>query len=366
MGSQLDTEYADEAGHLFFGNALGGAWFNLLSTHPPLTERIRRIDPAFDGRFPRISFEPTTEREPAPAGRSAGRRFGIGGVLATAASGRSIIPAAALLSRINTPLPEHLVRAGGILVDLPETLTAAAREPFDANALIFAMLLNSDDTVRAAQVKSLQAQCDGRMVEASVKLFPAMAGLERDARLALAEMAMPALRRLTSAQYDVFTRGLRCLIEADLEIDLFEYALQKIARRHLQSHFTPARKPVVQYYVLQPLMRDSVVLISALAHIGQEDEAAARAAFRTGMARLGLDAESMAMLTVKECVLTQIDTALDHLAEASPQLRVRVLDACAQTVASDGILQTREAELLRAIADTLDCPIPPFIDLTPA
>ena len=44
----------------------------------------------------------------------------------------------------------------------------------------------------------------------------------------------------------------------------------------------------------------------------------------------------------------------------------RVLEACARTVASDGILRTREAELLRAMADTLDCPIPPFIELPPA
>ena len=35
--------------------------------------------------------------------------------------------------------------------------------------------------------------------------------------------------------------------------------------------------------------------------------------------------------------------------------------ACAHTVAADGQVLYREAELLRAIADTLDCPIPPFV-----
>jgi uncharacterized tellurite resistance protein B-like protein len=30
-------------------------------------------------------------------------------------------------------------------------------------------------------------------------------------------------------------------------------------------------------------------------------------------------------------------------------------------VAADGVIQELEAELLRAIADTLDCPIPPII-----
>jgi hypothetical protein len=30
-------------------------------------------------------------------------------------------------------------------------------------------------------------------------------------------------------------------------------------------------------------------------------------------------------------------------------------------VVADGLVQAREAELLRAIADSLDCPIPPFL-----
>jgi tellurite resistance protein len=84
------------------------------------------------------------------------------------------------------------------------------------------------------------------------------------------------------------------------------------------------------------------------------------------VARLGLDAESVILLGGEDCNLSRIDKALDNLAEASAQIRAVVLDACAHTVASDGVLQAREAELLRAIADTLDCPIPPFIELRAA
>ena len=42
-------------------------------------------------------------------------------------------------------------------------------------------------------------------------------------------------------------------------------------------------------------------------------------------------------------------------------MKKNVLDACAQTVEADGVIEEMEAELLRAIADTLDCPMPPFI-----
>lgn len=361
-GSRLSTEYADEAGHLFFGNARGGGWFGVMATHPPLEERIRRIDPGFDGKFPRI----TVTEEPAPAAQAGqpDRQFGILGAFGAAAATTQPIPAGNILSHVNTPVPDHLARAGGIVAALPADATRAAREPYDANALIYAMLLSSDDTVRAAQLKSLEEQRGDAFARMTTGLYPAVADLERDARLALAEMAMPALRRLTPEQYEYFSSGVQCLIEADQQIDLFEYALQKMARRHLESGFRPVRKPVIQFYVLKPLVPDCAVLLSALAHLGGGDEAGTREAFDAGMERLGLDPHSAAMLAGDECNLSQIDGALDHLGQAALSLKMLVLDACAHTVASDGVLQPREAELLRAIADTLDCSIPPFISGT--
>jgi tellurite resistance protein len=49
------------------------------------------------------------------------------------------------------------------------------------------------------------------------------------------------------------------------------------------------------------------------------------------------------------------------LGKAAPQIKKNVLHAGALTVAADGKIQSREAELLRAIASTLDCPLPPFL-----
>jgi tellurite resistance protein len=61
--------------------------------------------------------------------------------------------------------------------------------------------------------------------------------------------------------------------------------------------------------------------------------------------------------------LEQVEGALDHLGEAAPQLKKVVLNACAQSVAADGVIEEVEAELLRAIAETLDCPLPPFVQV---
>ena len=67
FGSRLLTPHAEEASHLYFGNGLGEAWFGLMATHPPLDERIRAIDPSFDGKYPDVPSEQAQVRRKVAA-----------------------------------------------------------------------------------------------------------------------------------------------------------------------------------------------------------------------------------------------------------------------------------------------------------
>ena len=86
-GSQIQDAHAEEASHLFFGEAVGGLnnFFGLLASHPPLVERIRRIDPSFTGDFSSVSLDDQrverpelerTSRPGRPAGEIAQYRWG--------------------------------------------------------------------------------------------------------------------------------------------------------------------------------------------------------------------------------------------------------------------------------------------------
>ena len=67
-----------------------------------------------------------------------------------------------------------------------------------------------------------------------------------------------------------------------------------------------------------------------------------------------------AMLTADAVRLGRIDEALQKLAAASPAIKHRVLNATIVAVVTDREVTVAEAELLRVIADSLDCPIPPL------
>jgi hypothetical protein len=102
------------------------------------------------------------------------------------------------------------------------------------------------------------------------------------------------------------------------------------------------------------------MLLSALAHAGNGDPEQARRAFTIGARRLNLGSLPVPFLDREACAVGALDGALDKLTQASNGVKRLLLRAGAECIATDGTVTRDEAELLRAVADTLDCPMPPF------
>jgi Zn-dependent protease with chaperone function len=367
-GSKLEAAHAEEASHIFFGNGLGESMFHLMDTHPPLAERIRALEPNFDGVFVPVSLAPERPvtpvspppcRAPIPFGspRQAGVTAAIAGFAAP-----PMIPAGSMASGTGSPTTAHLRYAEDLRNAIPPELQSAAREAMGASALIYALLLSQDEPARRKQLDELAGATGPALVQETLRLLPAVEKIAAKAKLPLADLALPGLRQLSPGQFQQFRAAVQALVESDGEIDLFEYVLQKIVLRHLTPHYAGARKPLVQFYALKPLAADCAVLLSALACAGQQEQDKRVFAFEQGARQLRYAANAgLEFLADEQCGLERVDAALDRLAQAAPQIKKNVLDACAQTVAADGIIEEAEAELLRATADTLDCPLPPFI-----
>jgi Zn-dependent protease with chaperone function len=368
-GSKLEAAHAEEASHMFFGNGMGESFFHLMDTHPPLEERIRAIDASFDGKFPETGMEPvaadisrrTLTREQLAPTHVGG--YGSGAEAGITRLAPPVIAAQTVMSSLGNPTTAHLSYAEVLRNAFPEPVVSAAREPLGASALVYALLLSSDPQLRSQQLQLLAQNAGEGARQETERLLPDVADVATHAKLPLVDLALPALRNFSPGQYQQFSRAMQLLIESDHEIDLFEYVLQKVVLRHLDPHFNGARKPLIQYYALKPLTPDCAVLLSALAYAGQEERKKIQQAFRQGAQPLSYAARvEVGLLPAEQCDLEQVDAALNRLALAAPQIKKNVLAACAQTVAADGLIQETEAELLRAIADALDCPLPPFVE----
>lgn len=356
-GSRVSAAHTEEISHMFFGNGLAAPLFGLLATHPPLEERIRAIDPAFDGKFPATKYAAAEELpyRAVPLTSSAWH-VGIPPIVPTVIAMQAVMP------NLGTPNTAHLRYAVEMRNAFPPALKNAARDALGASAMIYGLLISTDPTMRTKQLALLAQTTSETVRQETERLLPDIAPVATNTKLPLVDLALPGLRQLSPTQYQQFSKAIRVLIEADGEIDLFEYVLQKIVLRHLDTQFNGARKAVIQYYALKPLASDCSVLLSALAHVSSNDAAQCEAAFKQGAQNLSYSAQTpLVYVASDQCDLPQVDTALNHLNQAVPQIKKNVLNACVQVVAADGVIQEMEAELLRAVADALDCPMPPFL-----
>lgn len=327
FASRLASPRAAEASHLYFGNGLADPWFSLFATHPPLEDRIRAIAPNFNPEDVKLPEPPPLPSEPS-------------------------LPQDGLLRS------ESLGRAMALLAALPGFAGESVRDLHGSCAFVYALLLDERPEIRAEQLRDLKV--DEAMRKEMMRLFQRRGEISIEQRLPLVDLVIPTLRQLSPDQYTDFKDNVRHLVESDREIHLFEYALQKTILRHLELFFTRSRGPAVKYRSVVPLLRDVEALLTGLAVVGHDDPAARTAAFAVGVRELLINTQSHHMECGQICDLSAIDTALDHLAEASPAVKKTVLRACRETVAHDGVVELREYELLRAIADALDSPMPPL------
>ena len=352
LGGRVGSEKAAAIGHFFFAEGVTSNFMGLLATHPPLDRRIRAIDPQFDGKYFTPPDTVDVENEsfvsaglvppPLPPARNP---------LPTA----SALPMAAIAS-IGTLTSDQVANAQTLIDEIPAPLRQAARTAGEATALIFGLLLDDQPKIRNRQIALLPSDAATTLLA----LAEPLASLKPAHKLPLCQLALPALREMPAGTQADFFATIKILIEADGRVSTFEFALQKLLQRQLLLSHSPRLSPGAQLYSFQAVRGEILVVLSAVAHASADDLVAARAAFAEGAKMLKVLDGTLELLAPESCGPVQLDPALDRLALAAGPIKQRVLLACAHIVSADGELRVAEAELMRAFAAMLDCPMPPL------
>ncbi|MEL6398314.1 MAG: M48 family metallopeptidase [Cyanobacteria bacterium J06607_6] len=368
-GSRLQSPKAESASHMFFGAVFQPTFLQgWMATHPPLSERIRRMT----GQLVTPASVPTAPlafpNELANAGAMGLAAEGTASAGLTPAESAStgataaIPPVEQFMASVGTASPQHLAKAHAWLQSLPPELSEAIDSPTGAMTLVFSLLLDARPAVRSRQLALVQASPLAIEPAQVVQIADLLSGLDARRYLPLLDLSIPALRTITPQQCADFFKQIQALVKADGKLSLSEYVLQLIVQKRLRPHFQKRLEQPKAVTNLAPLWEDCQVVLTLLAKIGHTNTDDAFYAFKSALSSLPGASKRPLPQALPTFTLAHLGPSLKRLQPAVPKLKQAIVDAAAHAVLVDQSVTIREAELLRAIVITLDCPIPPFLD----
>ncbi|MCC5656573.1 M48 family metallopeptidase [Nostoc sp. XA010] len=355
MDSRLIAPGAEAASHMFFGNALNASfWENMFSSHPPLAERIRRVGGLNVSNLPAM---PSRNQVRSPSQESLTMGF---------AGGSGPTPEQ-VVNQVGSVTPEHLAHAQALLSQLPESLRLGVREQESAMAIAFALALDTENIdIQQRQIAWLREVQPAELVEKALELSSEISQLDPRIRLPLVDLAVPVLRQNSAKECQRLCKCVHGLVVATRSLSLWHFVLQLILWHRLQPSINPTSATTVEFTSIEEIWPDSLLVLSVIARIGYSQPDASTEdiayAFRSGVFRLPKAGEQEKPDMPLTCNFTELKKSIERLRLASPKLKQAIVDTCAHTVLLDNKVTQSEADLLRAIAMTLDCPIPPFLN----
>jgi len=353
-GSHLAVD-AEEISHMLFGD---GRKMRLFSTHPPLVERIRRIEPGFraeelDRLSKRLAQEELQAREQRASANEKARE---GQRRKSGSGGMDWMGPGGLIDQIGQPDWERVLMAAALAASIPDNIRQAAQSAEWSPEVLFYALLDNDRDVREQQLL-LIAQSMGADSEAQVRALLGNHGIPAgEQRLPLLELSFPALKRRPHEFVVRVLSTVRKLVRLDGRVDVFEYLLASLISQHLWESQNPHITHAAGNLTLSRCMPEISRLLSVLARHGHDGDGDAKVAFGAGMGSL-TEGMPMDMPLVDDWVAC-LDNDLPKLDRMRSRDKQRLVNALLLTVLHDGQATPVELELLRAICSLVHVPLP--------
>ena len=330
-GAQREASAAElEAQHMFFSGS-AGFLESLFSSHPPIDERIRRVDPAFDGHIPDVTpVAVSAEDEP------------VSGLSGRAVATPPPLPATARA----VPTDLQIQDSVGFRGVIPGALREASEDPVSAMAVVLGLILRHDPAQRAAQLAQAESLAGGEVVREVRRLDALLRAVPAGSRVALLDLSMPALRQLSYAQEAAFKQALE-KAGYEAEDGLIVLLIQASIRRYLsrwEMNVTPRSGDLAAACGL---------VLSAVVQTSGEDPAAQARAYALGAGVLGLAGLSPTMVPPASVDLAKVDEALAVIAGQGVPARRQFVRAIGAAMLHDGRAEPAEVEIVRAVADSL-------------
>lgn len=343
-GSLVDNARVDEVTHLLFaeGKHFVANWW---ATHPPLEQRIKRIEPRWDGKF-------ITQVAPSQVDESTG-----GIPVEPPPQGESMVKAAAVLAsiaHIGTIDTEHLGYTQQLMQTMPLPLIDNSRTPEGAAQILLALVLSQTSLSTTLHPTAQQAIKNKRAEHSTI--LPVLDTLPERLRLPLIDICVGSIKQGSADAADTFLQQLDEYIALDKKTSLFEWCLKRIINHQVATFFHRSNST----HTLSRISNCTDDLSIVLSMFAQLDSGQGQQSLIREVADK-YQLSGVNYLPPDKITANSFQNAVDRLQSLRPLDKPIAIKACAQVISHDAIVAVKEVELLRALSASWDCPMPPLL-----
>ncbi len=359
----------EEVSHMLFGR--GSKLFGIFATHPPLTERIKALDPSFDeSQYPNVDALAMRRRmeQGDEEGLASDLVSGLAAGATETASAASATDAIAdaVAESAGQPGAEHVQYAMDLRSTIPAELCDAAHSIESSYLLAVALVLDRSGDDLERQLQLVGEQLGAERAEIAGRYFERLASIDARYRLPLLSIAFPALKRRPAPQLDFLADLAVRLIEVDGRMDLYEFCFYRILSTNLSLAGQPSARLAPRRARRRDVRTSAATVLSLMSAHGHPDAAEQEAAYRAGAELLGEWAMREDIRPAGDISVAELDRSLDTLLALNGKSRRKLVSAISTVAGHDGHLSVPERELIRATCATLGCPLPPMLFADPA
>ncbi len=353
--SYLQAADPEEVSHMLFGS--GSRLLGLFATHPPLTERIKALDPNFDEQdYPQVDAMAGQSQLAGPAADALTAGIGAG----MTAKPAVVLPES-IAASVGRPEVEHVEYARQIRESIPENLNDAAHSTGRAYLLTLALILDRSGKYVERQLGLIEERMGEERTRLVRSYYRELRESAEEFRLPLLEISFPALKLRPAAQLGFLIDLASRLIEIDGKVDLYEYCFYRILTINLGQAVDPSPRRAAGRTPKRELRQAAVNMLAIVADHGHDDATQSQEAFEAGARILGEWASRVKIEPRRDYTVDILNNSLDILRKLNNKGRQKLLRAVSEVADHDQRLTVGEAELIRVICATLDCPLPPIL-----
>ncbi|VAW82739.1 Heat shock protein HtpX / FIG017973: domain of unknown function [hydrothermal vent metagenome] len=375
-GSHVESKHAAELNHMCFGESVSIRFMSgLMASHPPLEDRIKRIDPNFDLNATVTMPEHYHEQEQvngehdssasmaAAAGISQLAGSGAGANTSTGENSAKSRPNAESTVKVNAKqvmndvgaLTSEQIEVGHAMrlaID-PELHEALTTEE-GCRAVVYCLVLDIERRTREREVNLIVEGDNNEVAKLAWFLWEFVHDLGLAFRQPLLDLAMGVISYCDKSTRDKMAKTLREIIMFDGKVDFSELMVMLAVSPQLSdgAHKITRNK----YKSITKLKSELLAVFGLLAMAGSDDEGEWQVAFEVAVEHCELPESDFP--AADQMSFSVLNKSIQKLRSLMPDKKQIVFAACVEMVLYDEEITLREYEMIRLMAKALECPLP--------